>query len=192
MCKSGVSPVHAESPGSSTASKWPKNCICTQNIWQSWNVLHRWIILVNYTCQKYNNYTLSDFPQHLGKCFWLWLLWRLRPAGLLWNLSSADELKAELRDTALPALTENVVVPFTCWSDKSANNNIHPDVFHNATGCLRWEHPHCSQEPPAVIKRKQDCLRQSLSITLAVPLGWIKRQVATRNQYSCLSCFKSV
>ncbi|XP_065817084.1 plakophilin-1 isoform X2 [Labrus bergylta] len=57
--------------------------------------------------------------------------------GLLWNLSSADELKGELIATALPALTENVVVPFTCWSDNSANNNIHPDVFHSATGCLR-------------------------------------------------------
>ncbi|XP_067448417.1 plakophilin-1 [Thunnus thynnus] len=57
--------------------------------------------------------------------------------GLLWNLSSADELKGELIATALPALTENVVVPFTCWSDNSANNNIHPDVFYSATGCLR-------------------------------------------------------
>ncbi|XP_030279588.1 plakophilin-1 [Sparus aurata] len=57
--------------------------------------------------------------------------------GLLWNLSSADELKGELIATALPALTDNVVVPFTCWSDSSANNNIHPDVFYSATGCLR-------------------------------------------------------
>lgn len=57
--------------------------------------------------------------------------------GLLWNLSSADELKGELIATALPALTENVVVPFTCWSDNSTNNNIHPDVFYSATGCLR-------------------------------------------------------
>ncbi|KAK7884257.1 hypothetical protein WMY93_027380 [Mugilogobius chulae] len=57
--------------------------------------------------------------------------------GLLWNLSSSDELKSELIATALPVLTENVIVPFTCWSDNTANNNIHPDVFYNATGCLR-------------------------------------------------------
>lgn len=68
------------------------------------------------------------------------LLLILPHEGLLWNLSSADELKEELIATALPALTENVVVPFTCWSDSCANNNIHPDVFHGATGCLRWEH----------------------------------------------------
>lgn len=57
--------------------------------------------------------------------------------GLLWNMSSADELKGELIATALPALTENVLVPFTCWSDSTTTNNIHPDVFYNATGCLR-------------------------------------------------------
>lgn len=54
-------------------------------------------------------------------------------------MSSSDDLKEELIATALPALTENVMVPFTCWSDDTNNNNIHPEVFHNATGCLRWE-----------------------------------------------------
>ncbi|XP_008284362.1 plakophilin-1 [Stegastes partitus] len=57
--------------------------------------------------------------------------------GLLWNLSSTDELKEELIATALPALTENVVKPFTCWSDSSANNHVDPSVFYCATGCLR-------------------------------------------------------
>ncbi|XP_029975308.1 plakophilin-1 [Salarias fasciatus] len=57
--------------------------------------------------------------------------------GLLWNLSSADELKEELIATALPALTENVVVPFTSWSESATNNHIDPQVFYCATGCLR-------------------------------------------------------
>lgn len=57
--------------------------------------------------------------------------------GLLWNMSSTDELKSELIATALPALTDSVIMPFTCWSDNTANNNIHPEVFYNATGCLR-------------------------------------------------------
>lgn len=58
-------------------------------------------------------------------------------SGLLWNLSSADSLKPELIKTALPVLTENIVVPFTCWSDSSTTNNIDAEVFYNATGCLR-------------------------------------------------------
>ncbi|CAN9516066.1 unnamed protein product [Ophioblennius macclurei] len=57
--------------------------------------------------------------------------------GLLWNLSSTDKLKEELIRTALPALTENVVVPFTCWSEGAANNHVDPQVFFCATGCLR-------------------------------------------------------
>lgn len=82
--------------------------------------------------------TLSSHPKILASMLLTLLFFQCK--GLLWNLSSADELKGELIATALPALTDNVVVPFTCWSDSSANNNIHPDVFYSATGCLRWEH----------------------------------------------------
>ncbi|KAL2104227.1 hypothetical protein ACEWY4_001095 [Coilia grayii] len=57
--------------------------------------------------------------------------------GLLWNLSSADELKPSLIKSALPVLAESIVVPHTCWSDTSASNNGDPEVFHSATGCLR-------------------------------------------------------
>ncbi|XP_077580535.1 plakophilin-1 [Stigmatopora nigra] len=57
--------------------------------------------------------------------------------GLLWNLSSVQELRGELIATALPTLTENVVVPFTRWSDDSVLNNTNPEVFYNTTGCLR-------------------------------------------------------
>ncbi|XP_072223273.1 plakophilin-1 [Leuresthes tenuis] len=57
--------------------------------------------------------------------------------GLLWNLSSADELKKELMATALPALTKNVVIPFTCLSDIGVSKHIEPSVFYYATGCLR-------------------------------------------------------
>ncbi|KAG5837758.1 hypothetical protein ANANG_G00216020 [Anguilla anguilla] len=58
-------------------------------------------------------------------------------SGLLWNLSSADGLKPDLIKSALPVLTENIVVPFTCWSEGCASNNVDPEVFYNATGCLR-------------------------------------------------------
>ncbi|KAL4623821.1 plakophilin-1-like [Arapaima gigas] len=57
--------------------------------------------------------------------------------GLLWNLSSANNLKPELIQNALPVLTESVVVPFLRWSDTSGNNNVDSEVFYNTTGCLR-------------------------------------------------------
>ncbi|MGH0175018.1 UNVERIFIED_CONTAM: hypothetical protein FKN15_069242 [Acipenser sinensis] len=59
--------------------------------------------------------------------------------GLLWNLSSADELKPELVRDALPILTEKVVVPFAAWSEHGVqqNNRLDPEIFYNATGCLR-------------------------------------------------------
>ncbi|XP_041745058.1 plakophilin-1 isoform X1 [Coregonus clupeaformis] len=56
--------------------------------------------------------------------------------GLLWNLSSADSLKPELVRSALPVLTETVVVPYTGGADET-NNNVDPEVFYHATACLR-------------------------------------------------------
>ncbi|PWA28738.1 hypothetical protein CCH79_00014832, partial [Gambusia affinis] len=56
-------------------------------------------------------------------------------AGLLWNLSSAEELRTELLSTALIALTKNVIVPFSIPKDDP--EHVDPEVFYFATGCLR-------------------------------------------------------
>lgn len=57
--------------------------------------------------------------------------------GLLWNLSSADDLKPELNEIGLVPLTESIVVPYTLGSD--TNKLVDPDVFYNTTGCIRLE-----------------------------------------------------
>lgn len=55
-------------------------------------------------------------------------------AGVLWNLSSRDNLKERLSMVALPLLTEKVLVPL-CKSFPL--NPAEREVFNNATGCLR-------------------------------------------------------
>ncbi|XP_016130906.1 plakophilin-1-like [Sinocyclocheilus grahami] len=57
--------------------------------------------------------------------------------GLLWNLSSADNLKADLLRIALPALTEKVIEPFSASTDDNSNTSLAPEVFYNASACLR-------------------------------------------------------
>uniref|UniRef100_A0A8D0L6C0 Plakophilin-1 n=1 Tax=Sphenodon punctatus TaxID=8508 RepID=A0A8D0L6C0_SPHPU len=60
--------------------------------------------------------------------------------GLLWNLSSTDELKEDLIHEALPVLTDCVIIPFSGWSDGFSSRTreiVDPEVFFNATGCLR-------------------------------------------------------
>ncbi|XP_030700234.1 plakophilin-1 [Globicephala melas] len=60
--------------------------------------------------------------------------------GLLWNLSSTDELKEELISEALPVLADRVIIPFSGWCDGNSNvpqKAVDPEVFFNATGCLR-------------------------------------------------------
>ncbi|XP_015237286.1 PREDICTED: plakophilin-1-like [Cyprinodon variegatus] len=54
--------------------------------------------------------------------------------GLLWNLSSADNLKPDLLKHALPVLMEHVILPYTTRSGDTIRD---PDVFLHTTGCLR-------------------------------------------------------
>ncbi|XP_029954777.1 plakophilin-3-like isoform X2 [Salarias fasciatus] len=54
--------------------------------------------------------------------------------GILWNLSSRDNLKEKLCVEALPLLTKKVLIPL------SRNFPLNPserDIFYNTTGCLR-------------------------------------------------------
>ncbi|KAJ3593107.1 hypothetical protein NHX12_005444 [Muraenolepis orangiensis] len=64
---------------------------------------------------------------------------RKNVTGILWNLSSKDNLKEKLSKEALPELTERVLVPLCCAQDSGAIflSPSEKDVFYNTTGCLR-------------------------------------------------------
>lgn len=55
-------------------------------------------------------------------------------AGVLWNLSSRDNLKEKLSKEALSELTEKVLVPLCSSIPLSPSER---DIFYNTTGCLR-------------------------------------------------------
>ncbi|KAF3840480.1 hypothetical protein F7725_006342 [Dissostichus mawsoni] len=57
--------------------------------------------------------------------------------GLLWNLSSVDSLKPDLLKSALPVLMERVILPYTKGHDRTNSSSRDPEVFFNATACLR-------------------------------------------------------
>ncbi|KAM6927844.1 plakophilin-1-like [Xenentodon cancila] len=57
--------------------------------------------------------------------------------GLLWNLSSADNLRPDLLKSALPTLVERVILPYTTGPKQSNDKSKDPDVFFHTTGCLR-------------------------------------------------------
>ncbi|KAM6981053.1 plakophilin-3 [Aplochiton taeniatus] len=59
--------------------------------------------------------------------------------GILWNLSSRDNLKEKLSREALAELTDRVLVPL-CQAGDSGSISLSPsekDIFYNTTGCLR-------------------------------------------------------
>ncbi|XP_053171541.1 plakophilin-1 [Scomber japonicus] len=57
--------------------------------------------------------------------------------GLLWNLSSADNLKPDLLESALPVLMERVVLPYTTGPNQTISNSRDSEVFFHTTECLR-------------------------------------------------------
>uniref|UniRef100_A0A663EKV5 Plakophilin-2 n=1 Tax=Aquila chrysaetos chrysaetos TaxID=223781 RepID=A0A663EKV5_AQUCH len=77
-------------------------------------------------------------------------------AGLLWNLSSNDQLKHLLIREALQTLTEAVLIPYSGWPDRDYPKSSvlpDPDIFYNATGCLR----NMSSAGPEGRKKMREC-----------------------------------
>ncbi|XP_075066602.1 plakophilin-2 [Mixophyes fleayi] len=60
--------------------------------------------------------------------------------GLLWNLSSNDQLKNALVREALRPLTTSIIIPCSGWREGEYSKHeilSDTDIFYNATGCLR-------------------------------------------------------
>ncbi|XP_026513362.1 plakophilin-2 [Terrapene carolina triunguis] len=76
--------------------------------------------------------------------------------GLLWNLSSNDQLKTLLIRDALEPLTETILIPYSGWPDRDYPKSSivsDPDIFYNATGCLR----NMSSAGPEGRKKMREC-----------------------------------
>uniref|UniRef100_A0A670YG46 Plakophilin-2 n=1 Tax=Pseudonaja textilis TaxID=8673 RepID=A0A670YG46_PSETE len=76
--------------------------------------------------------------------------------GLLWNLSSNDQLKNVLIRETLEPLTKTVLIPYTGWPDRDYPKSSiipDPDIFYNATGCLR----NMSSAGPEGRKKMREC-----------------------------------
>uniref|UniRef100_A0A673IA54 Plakophilin 2 n=1 Tax=Sinocyclocheilus rhinocerous TaxID=307959 RepID=A0A673IA54_9TELE len=81
---------------------------------------------------------------------------RRQLTGLLWNLSSHDLLKEQLVREAAKPLTDSVLVPCSGISegeDPKLELLADPDIFYNATGCLR----NLSSAGPDGRKAMRDC-----------------------------------
>ena len=61
--------------------------------------------------------------------------------GVLWNLSSCDDLKRTIIDEALLVLVNIVIIPHSGWAPNGPGNDTHwTTVLRNSSGILRFEH----------------------------------------------------
>lgn len=77
-----------------------------------------------------------------GICWWCLTNCTPASAGILWNLSSKDNLKEKVAKDTLPQLTEKILVPLSAGkdSDDSQQSASDVEIFCNTTGCLRYWH----------------------------------------------------
>ncbi|XP_053175666.1 plakophilin-3a [Scomber japonicus] len=59
--------------------------------------------------------------------------------GIMWNLSSKDNLKEKLAREILPELTDKILIPLSSSGDSGViqQSPSEADIFYNTTGCLR-------------------------------------------------------
>ncbi|KAM9854977.1 plakophilin-3a isoform 2-T2 [Aulostomus maculatus] len=57
--------------------------------------------------------------------------------GILWNLSSKDNLKEKLAREILPELTDKILIPLSASDEGIHQSPSEADIFYNTTGCLR-------------------------------------------------------
>ena len=59
--------------------------------------------------------------------------------GVLWNLSSCDDLKRTIIDEALLVLVNIVIIPHSGWAPNGPGNDTHwTTVLRNSSGILRY------------------------------------------------------
>ncbi|TNM90490.1 hypothetical protein fugu_002779 [Takifugu bimaculatus] len=88
--------------------------------------------------------------------------------GVLWNLSSRDNLKEKLSREALSELTEKVLVPLC---NSTALNASEREIFYNTTGCLRNLSYQLYSELPPSVRLRLEGPRRATSIKDSEAIG---------------------
>lgn len=93
-------------------------------------------------------------------------------AGILWNLSSKDNLKQKLARETLPELTEKILIPLSQQVSEDQLSSSEGEIFYNTTGCLRCAFLPSSSthlplfSPLSPPQNRSPCLSRSPSLPL--------------------------
>jgi catenin delta-2 len=65
------------------------------------------------------------------------LLRKALVTGVLWNLSSCEDLKRNIIDDGLAVTVHHIIIPHSGWDPTSPGETCWSNVFRNASGVLR-------------------------------------------------------
>ncbi|XP_032893778.1 plakophilin-2 [Amblyraja radiata] len=107
---------------------------------------------------------------------------RRQITGLMWNLSSNEQLKSELIEEALHPLNSSIIIPYSGWPDGDVKPmDVDPDIFYNTTGCLR----NLSSASPEGRKQMRECEGLIDSLVLYIQFTIANNQEDDKSTENC-------
>ncbi|XP_073994182.1 adherens junction protein p120 isoform X1 [Rhodnius prolixus] len=108
--------------------------------------------------------------------------------GVLWNLSSCEDLKRAIIDDGLPIIVNQIIIPHSGWGPNSGGDTCWSTVFRNTSGVLR----NVSSAGEYARKRLRECEGLVDSMLYVVRLAIEKSNIGNKSVENCVCILRNL
>lgn len=108
--------------------------------------------------------------------------------GVLWNLSSCEDLKRSIIDDGLSVVVNNVIIPHSGWDPTSAGETCWSTIFRNASGVLR----NVSSAGEYARKKLRECEGLVDSLLYVVRSAIEKSNIGNKSVENCVCVLRNL
>ncbi|XP_063220089.1 catenin delta-2 isoform X2 [Bacillus rossius redtenbacheri] len=108
--------------------------------------------------------------------------------GVLWNLSSCEDLKRSIIDDGLQVIVNNIIIPHSGWDPNSAGETCWTTIFRNASGVLR----NVSSAGEYARKKLRECEGLVDSLLYVVRSAIDKSNIGNKSVENCVCVLRNL
>ncbi|XP_069693352.1 splicing regulator ARVCF isoform X6 [Periplaneta americana] len=108
--------------------------------------------------------------------------------GVLWNLSSCEDLKRSIIDDGLSVVVNNIIIPHSGWDPTSAGETCWSTIFRNASGVLR----NVSSAGEYARKKLRECEGLVDSLLYVVRSAIEKSNIGNKSVENCVCVLRNL
>lgn len=108
--------------------------------------------------------------------------------GVLWNLSSCEDLKKNILDDGLNVLVEQIIIPHSGWSPTAGGDTCWSTVFHNSSGIIR----NVSSAGEYARKKLRECVGLVDSMLYVIRLAIEKNNIGNKTVENCVCILRNL